>query len=76
MTVETAEKLLLSAAEVAHLLGISRSAFYSLLSSGRIGPMPIRFGRAVRWDRRELERWIAAKCPCRDRWLQLLGDER
>jgi excisionase family DNA binding protein len=71
--VNTADKLLLSAAETAALLGISRSAFYSLLSSGRVGPMPVRFGRAVRWDRREIEQWVAQKCPCRDRWQAMRG---
>ena len=76
MTAEASEKLLLSAAEVAGLLGISRSAFYCLLSSGRIGPTPVRLGRCVRWDKRELEQWVAEKCPNRDKWLALRGDDR
>ena len=75
MAVKTTDKLLLSATEVAALLGISRSAFYSLLSSGRIGPLPVRLGRSVRWDKRELETWIAEKCPSRDRWLAMQGDD-
>jgi excisionase family DNA binding protein len=73
MSEATNEKLLLSAAEAAGLLGISRSAYYSLLSSGRIGPLPVRLGRSVRFDRRELERWVAAKCPCRDGWVSIKG---
>jgi len=76
MAVKTTDKLLLSATEVAALLGISRSAFYSLLSSGRIGPLPVRLGRSVRWDKRELETWIAEKCPSRDRWLAMQGDTK
>jgi len=76
MAVKTTDKLLLSATEVAALLGISRSAFYSLLSSGRIGPLPVRLGRSVRWDKRELETWIAEKCPSRDRWLAMQGDKQ
>jgi len=68
-------QILLSAGEVAGVLGISRSAFYSLLSSGRIGPLPMRLGRSVRWNRRELETWIAEKCPSRDRWLDMQGDD-
>jgi excisionase family DNA binding protein len=75
MTVETCDKLLLSAAEVAALLGISRSAFYSLLSSGRIGPMPVRFGRSARWRAEELAEWVRAGCPSRDRWLVIKGPE-
>jgi len=79
MAVETTDKLLLSAAETAALLGISRSAFYSLLSSGRIGPVGIRFNRSVRYSVEELKAWLSArdsksgKLPTRDRWLQLQG---
>jgi len=82
MSVETAEKLLYSSAEAATLLGISRSAFYSLLSSGRIGPVGIRFGRSVRWSLDELRAWLSAKdavtglLPTREQWLALQGDGR
>jgi excisionase family DNA binding protein len=55
-------------AGAARLLGISDSHFFALLKSGRIGPTPKRLGRAVRWDRRELESWFAAGCPNRERW--------
>lgn len=75
MTIETTEKLLLSAAEVAALLGISRSAFYSLLSSGRIGPMQVRLGRSVRWRVDELQAWVTAGCPSRDRWQLIKGTQ-
>jgi excisionase family DNA binding protein len=75
MSIETTEKLLLSAAETAALLGISRSAFYSLLSSGRIGPLPVRLGRRTLWRAEELRAWTQAGCPARDRWLQLQGVE-
>lgn len=82
MAVETTEKLLLSASEVAAALGISRSAFYSLLSSGRIGPVGIRFGRSVRYDRREMENWLSAKNPVngslpnREQWVALQEGDR
>lgn len=76
MPVEVPEKLLLSAAETAQILGMSRSSFYSLLSSGRIGPLAIRLSRSLRWDRREIERWVAGKCVCRDEWLRLQEGER
>jgi len=76
MSVETAEKLLLSAAETARLLCISRSAFYTLLSSGRIGPLPVRLGRSVRWRIDEIRDWVEAGCPSRDRWLALQGDRK
>jgi len=67
------EPLLCPAAEVAQLLGISRSAFYSLLSSGRIGPLPVRLGRSVRWRAEELAEWVRAGCLSRDRWLSYQG---
>ena len=59
MSEAPAEKLLLSASETALALGISRSAFYGLLSSGRI-PEPIRLGRRTLWSVAELRRWIQA----------------
>ena len=63
--------LLLSAEDSANFLGIGRTLFYSMYSSGRLGPLPIRFGRRVLWDRRELEAWVEAGCPKRDRWLDV-----
>jgi excisionase family DNA binding protein len=60
-------KLVLSASETAGLLGISRAHLWRLHSSGRL-PRPIRLGRAVRWDRKTLEAWVAAGAPPRDQW--------
>lgn len=65
------ESLLLSAENSAELLGIGRTLFYSMHSSGRLGPLPIRLGRRVLWERRELEAWVEAGCPKRDRWLDV-----
>jgi excisionase family DNA binding protein len=59
--------LALSAEQVAKLLGISRAHLWRLHSSGRV-PRPLRFGRAVRWDRGTLERWLAAGAPTREQW--------
>lgn len=61
------DRLALSADEVAAMLGISRAHVWKLASSGRM-PRPIRLGRAVRWDRKNLEAWLAAGAPSRDRW--------
>jgi excisionase family DNA binding protein len=68
MTVETTEKLLLSAAETAALLGISRSHFYGLISSGRFGVVGYKLGRSVRYSKAELQRWVEAGCPALDKW--------
>jgi len=72
---QTLQPLLLSAAETAALLGISRSAFYSLLSSGRM-PLPVRLGRRALWRRDLLELFVAWNCPPRDKFLALLEQER
>jgi predicted DNA-binding transcriptional regulator AlpA len=34
--------------------------------SGRM-PAPIKIGGAVRWNRAEIESWVAAGCPAVDR---------
>lgn len=60
-------RIALSAEEVADVLGISRAHVFKLHSSGRL-PRPVKLGRAVRWPRRDLEEWLAAGAPPRDRW--------
>lgn len=71
VTVVITEPLLLSAEKAAELLGgISRSQFYRLSSAGKIGPLPHkRLGRTL-WNRKELESWVDAGCPSRERWLE------
>ena len=63
------ESLLLSAEESAKLLGIGRTLFYSMHSSGRLGPMPIKLGRRSLWNRKEIEEWAGLGCPARRQWL-------
>ena len=60
--------LLLSAQDAAKLLGIGRSHFYGLHSSGRLGPLPVKLGRRALWNRKELEAWVEAGCPTREQW--------
>lgn len=60
-------KIALSAEEVADALGISRAHVFKLHSSGRL-PRPVKLGRTVRWPRQDLEEWLAAGAPPRDRW--------
>ncbi len=60
--------LLLSAEDAAGILGIGRSHFYGLHSSGRLGPLPIRLGSRTLWSRRELENWVEHGCPARAEW--------
>ena len=56
------EQLLISAPEVAKILGISARSVWRLHSAGKL-ISPIRLGGAVRWRRDEILRWIAEGCP-------------
>jgi predicted DNA-binding transcriptional regulator AlpA len=73
---EVGAKLLLSAAESARALGISRSSFYALHSSGQVGPLPVRLGGRVLWRQAELADWVSANCPPRSQWLGLKQNGR
>ena len=67
---QAVDPLLVGADDAAKLLGIGRSLFYSLHSSGQLGPLPIRLGRRALWRREELAAWIRAGCPGRTRWVE------
>jgi len=62
------KSLLLSVEDSAELLGIGRTLFYSMHSSGRLGPLPVKLGRRVLWNRKELEAWVEDGCPARLQW--------
>ena len=62
------EPLLIGPDEAARLLGIGKTTFYQLCSSGRIGPMAIKFGRRSLFRLDELRDWVAADCPPRVKW--------
>jgi excisionase family DNA binding protein len=72
---EEAPQLALSPEELARSLGISRAHLFRLHSAGKL-PKPVRFGRSVRWPVREIERWLSAGGPCREKWEELLKDGR
>ena len=61
-----AEKVrLLGVNAVAQLLSCSARHVYRMADSGRM-PRPRKLGALVRWDRQELEKWLADDCPaCR-----------
>jgi len=71
MAVTSTEQLLLSTAEAAKLIGVGRSFFYSLISAGKIGPMPITLGNRHLWRTADLEQWVALGCPNREKWQQI-----
>lgn len=72
---DSGQPLLLSAKDASGLLGIGRTLFYGLNSSGRL-PQPVRLGGRVLWRRSELEDWTVAGCPNREKWEQLKQDEK
>ena len=59
---------LMTSAELATELQISERTIRRLEITGKIGPRPMNIGRAVRYRRDEVEKWIEAGCPARDRW--------
>ncbi|MBL7107659.1 MAG: helix-turn-helix domain-containing protein [Phycisphaerae bacterium] len=70
------DPLLLTAESSAKLLGIGRTLFYSMHSSGRLGPLPVKLGRRVLWNRKELEDWVQVGCPARNRWQNRILEEK
>lgn len=65
--------LLLDAVGAADLLDVSRSHFLRLHASGQV-PQPVRLGRRVLWIRSELEAWLKAGAPSRERWSLVRGN--
>ena len=57
-----AQPAMLDVDSVASLLNCPARHVYRLADSGRM-PRPIRLGSLVRWNRAELDDWIARGCP-------------
>ena len=66
----TKDRLLLSASELAVLLGVARCTVWTWHASGKI-PMPVKIGGTTRWRRAEVERWLEVGAPPRERWMQM-----
>lgn len=66
VTLPPTEKVrLLDVHAVAQFLSCSARHVYRLADSGQM-PRPRKLGALVRWDRPELEKWLADGCPaCR-----------
>ncbi len=69
--------LLLSVVMLAVLLDLSRATVFKLHASGRL-PRPVRIGglRRLQWSRAEIEAWIEAGAPGRDRFEVMRGRGR
>ena len=57
---------LIDVKEVARLLNISPGTVYRLNDSGKM-PRVIRIGSLVRWNRAQIEAWVAEGCPAVER---------
>ena len=63
-------KLLLDAKEAAALCNVSQATWYRLHIIGKT-PEPVKLGRRSLWVRDELEAWVRAGCPKREKWNKL-----
>lgn len=59
--------LTVNAQQAAKMLNVSVRQLWRLNSTGRL-PKPIRLGRCVRWRKSELEAFIEAGAPTREKW--------
>ncbi len=64
------EPLLVGAKQAAIMLGVGRSHFYSMLSSGQIGPMAHKLGKRSLYSVNELRKWVDAGMPPRQKWIE------
>ena len=70
------EPLLVCGDETARLLGIGSALFHQMKSDGRLGPLPISFGRKRLYDVAELRAWISAGCPSREIWQKMKNEAK
>ena len=64
----------LTAKQLSERLGISLRHVRRLDSTGKL-PTPFRLGRSVRWSVAEIDNWVGAGAPDRQKWNQMKGRE-
>ena len=67
--------LAFSAQQLAERLGVSLRHMRRLDSAGKL-PKPVRLGRSVRWPVTEIEGWLKAGAPDRQRWQAMRRGQR
>lgn len=67
--------LMMTARGVAEMLNISERHAWELDKKEQL-PRPVRFGRSVRWYRKELVAWVDAGVPCRAEWEKVKSASR
>lgn len=65
------QPLLLSAEQLGMLLGVSRSTIWTGHNGGKI-PLPLKIRGTTRRRRNEIEEWIEAGAPGREKWMAAL----
>lgn len=65
-----AQPLAVDSHGAAALVGVSESHWRVMLAGGRI-PAGFRLGRRRLWSVQELQAWILASAPSRDKWEKL-----
>ena len=58
--------LLVDAAGVGRLLGISRASVFNLQATGMLPAAVLRRGQIVRWAISDIELWISLGCPSKE----------
>jgi predicted DNA-binding transcriptional regulator AlpA len=67
------EPLLLTIPDICKMLNIAHSTFYSLCSSGKFAPLPVKLCRKVLYNKAEVENWVSSGCPHRRQWIVMRG---
>lgn len=70
------ERRLITTKQAAALISLGISTFHRHRAAGKIGPSPIKLGKATRWDRVEFDKWIDAGCPDAKSWKSIKGNTR
>ena len=65
--------LTVNAKQASAMLNVSVRQLWRLNSTGRV-PRPIRLGHCVRWRRAELEAFVQAGAPTREKWEAICHD--
>lgn len=72
---DLAEPALIPDTHAAAICGIGRATWHRLRAAGKVGPQPVRLGRAVRWRRLEVIAWIDAGCPDGTTWAAIRAQD-
>lgn len=71
MSDSTRQPFAVTTKEAARLCGISERHLLKLDDDGKLGPTALRLGNCVRWNVSEIEEWLNAGCPDRERWIAI-----